>query len=165
MADAGALNASLAEMLDMSGLGVIQLDAHGRIVAVNDRTRSVLKHNDGLSDRGGVLSAASAKDNDRLQTLRAAALPRPGHQQLDAGGSRRRFPAPDPPRHPCGSLEETFERVALGLMLLGICFLELLEVHQLPANGRQVSGFGQADQAEVRLGIVKGEQVSIGFQY
>ena len=57
-----------------------------------------------------------------------------------------------------GSPKEPFERVALGLVLLGIRLLEPLQVHQLPANGGQVSGFGNADQAEVRLGIMKGEQ-------
>lgn len=33
-----------------------------------------------------------------------------------------------------------------------------LQFHKLPTNGGQVSGFGQVDQAEVRLGVVQGDQ-------
>ena len=57
-----------------------------------------------------------------------------------------------------GSPEEPHERVALDLVLPGIRLVEPLQVHQLPANGWQVRGFGHADQVEIRLGIVQGKQ-------
>ena len=75
-ADAAALNASLSDLLDLSGLGVIRVDADGRVVAANDRARAVLRRGDGLTDGGGALHAALPEDDDRLQLLLARALPR-----------------------------------------------------------------------------------------
>ena len=73
--EAKALNTSLTELLDNTGLGVIQLSRSGRIVGANDRGQELLRQNDGLSDRDGELSAAFPKDNDKLQKLLAQALP------------------------------------------------------------------------------------------
>ena len=80
LADAGALGATLAELLEATGAGIIQLDARGRIVAANDRAREVLQAGDGLCDGGGALFARSRKDDARLQSLLARALPRFGAQ-------------------------------------------------------------------------------------
>ena len=55
------------------------------------------------------------------------------------------------------SLEQLFERAALGRVLPGIGLLELLQIYQLPAYGWKVCGIGEAEQAEVRLGVVEGE--------
>ena len=85
LADAHMLGMTLAEMLDHAGLGILQLDARGRIVAANDRARDVLRAGDGLIDRDGFLSACAARDNDDLQALLGRALPPPGAQ--GAGGS------------------------------------------------------------------------------
>ena len=80
LADAGGVNASLATLLDNTAGGVIQLDRHGQIVAVNDRARDILKGNDGLSDQDGFLCAHASADNDNLQRLLARALPPSGGQ-------------------------------------------------------------------------------------
>ena len=85
LARADALGATLTEMLDRTGLGIVQLDARGRVVAANDRARDVLRTGDGLRDRDGFLSARTPRDNDDLQALLGRALPPLGAQ--GAGGS------------------------------------------------------------------------------
>ena len=80
LGDAEGLKASLATLLDNTAIGVIQLDRQGRIVAVNDRARDILKGNDGLFDQGGFLCAHASADNDNLQRLLARALPPSGGQ-------------------------------------------------------------------------------------
>ena len=85
LAAAGALGASLAELLDNTHAGVIQLDRGGRIVEANDSARELLRRGDGLSDEGGALRAAWPEDDARLQELLARALPRVVGQ--GAGGS------------------------------------------------------------------------------
>ena len=85
LADAEGLNGSLATLLDYSALGVIQLNRRGKIVAVSDRARDILKEHGGLFDQGGLLCAREPADNDRLQGLLARALPSSGGQ--GAGGS------------------------------------------------------------------------------
>ena len=72
---ADALGATLTEMLDHTGLGIVQLDARGRIVAANDRARDVLRAGDGLLDSEGFLFARAPQDNDDLQALLSRALP------------------------------------------------------------------------------------------
>ena len=54
LAAAGALRASLAALLDNRGVGVIQLDWHGRIAAANDRACDLLRLGVRLSYRDGV---------------------------------------------------------------------------------------------------------------
>ena len=76
LVDSGALGASLTGLLDNRRAGVIQLDRRGRIVAANDSARDLLRGGDGLSDRGGMLSARSRKDDAELQKLLSCALPR-----------------------------------------------------------------------------------------
>ena len=80
LADMAGLRASLAALLDYSASGVIQLNRRGRIVAVSDRARDILKRHGGLFDRGGFLCALAPADNDRLQGLLAQALPSSGNQ-------------------------------------------------------------------------------------
>ena len=75
LADAGALDSSLAEVLESDRLGVIQLDHRAGIVAANDRALGLLKRGGGLSDRGGFLNAAMRTDDAALQRLLARALP------------------------------------------------------------------------------------------
>ena len=82
---AGALGATLEELLDTTGLGIVQLDGRGRIVAANDRARDVLRTGSGLFDEGGFLYARTAEDNAELQRLLTRALPPFGAQ--GAGGS------------------------------------------------------------------------------
>ena len=75
LAGADALGASLAESLERSGAGIVQLDRRGRIVAANDRARALLRRRDGLYDQQGALFACVRGDNDVLQDLLARALP------------------------------------------------------------------------------------------
>ena len=92
----GALGATLEGMLDATGLGVVQLDARGRIVAANDRARNILRTGDGLLDSDGVLSTRAPRDNDSLQNLLGRALAPFGAR--GAGGSTLvRRPGPLPP--------------------------------------------------------------------
>ena len=60
---AGALGASLAKLLDATGLGIAQLDGRGRIVAVNERARQLLRTGDGLFDKGGFLHESTPEDD------------------------------------------------------------------------------------------------------
>ena len=72
---AEARNTSVAGLLDTPRMGVIHLDRHGRILETNDRARSILRHGDGLSDRGGMLGARTPTDLLRLERLVGNALP------------------------------------------------------------------------------------------
>ncbi len=85
LASAGALGASLTELLDTTGLGIIQLDRRGRIVEMNDRVRDLLRTGDGLFDERGFLFARKSEDNANLQGLLKRALPPFGAQSI--GGS------------------------------------------------------------------------------
>lgn len=78
LADAGALGRSLAELLDGSRFGVIQLDRHRRILAANDRARGLLLLRDGLYDMAGQLRAREKTEARELDALIARALPRAG---------------------------------------------------------------------------------------
>ena len=75
LAGASTLAASLTGLLEATGLGIIQLDGHGLIVAANDRARDVLRAGDGLFDEGGSLSARGSEEDDHLQALLVHALP------------------------------------------------------------------------------------------
>ena len=72
---AKAQDTTVTALLDNPRIGVLHLDQRGRIMAVNDRARSLLQHGDGLSDREGVLRARTPDDQLRLERLVAAALP------------------------------------------------------------------------------------------
>ena len=85
LAGAGALGASLTELLNTTGLGIIQLDPRGRIVEVNDRARDLLRTGDGLFDERGFLLARRTEANARLQEMLKRALPPFGTQGV--GGS------------------------------------------------------------------------------
>ena len=82
---AGALGASLANLLDTTGMGIVQLDGRGRIVVANDCAGDVLRRGDGLLDKQGFLHARSPEDDAELQELLRRALPPFGAQ--GAGGS------------------------------------------------------------------------------
>ena len=74
LADAQALGSSLAELLDNSRFGVIQLNRNGRILAANDRACGLLRAGDGLTDGNGFLRARTPVENVELQRLLASAL-------------------------------------------------------------------------------------------
>jgi len=85
LAEAGALAATAAELLENTGAGVIQLDRRGRIIETNDIARALLRRGDGLRDEGGALRATRPEDDARLEHLLARALPRFG--EAGASGS------------------------------------------------------------------------------
>lgn len=74
LAEAGALGASMAELLGDIGAGVAQIDGHGRIVAANDRARALLRAGNRLSDAHGVLRAVVPAEDAALRRLLARAL-------------------------------------------------------------------------------------------
>ena len=92
LAEARALGKSMAELLDSTSLGVIQLDRYGRILEVNDRARDLLRQNQGLSSRPPFLQALLVEDNDVLQEMLARALPRFGGQGVAGSMQVRRKP-------------------------------------------------------------------------
>ena len=85
LAGTGALGATVTELLDATGLGIIQLDARGHIVHANDGGRDLLRTGHALFDKDGSLLARASRDNDDLQRLLSRALPPFGAQ--GAGGS------------------------------------------------------------------------------
>ena len=72
---AQAGDTTVTALLENPRIGILHLDRRGRILAVNDRGRSILRHGKGLSDRDGVLQARAPDDQGRLARLVAEALP------------------------------------------------------------------------------------------
>ncbi len=89
---AEARNTTVTALLDNPRIGVIHLDRRGRIMAANDRARSILRHGDGLSDRDGMLRARAPADQVRLQRLVGAALPASGPAAVSGSMLLRRSP-------------------------------------------------------------------------
>ncbi len=121
LAGAGALGESFAKLLETTGLGIVQLDGRGRIVAANDRARDLLRTGDGLFDEGGSLYARTPEDNAELQGLLTRALPRFGGQ--GAGGStmvKRSASLPPLVLHvnPVGQLETDFHLWPVAALVL-----------------------------------------------
>ena len=75
---AQARGTTVTALLDNPRIGVLHLDRRGRIMEVNERARSILRHGKWLSDRDGVLRARKSADQLRLERLLAAALPTSG---------------------------------------------------------------------------------------
>ena len=75
LAAAEAMGSSLSGLLDNSRVGVVHLDARGRIIEANGPAQRVLRQGGGLFDEGGFLRARLAADNARLQTMVGRALP------------------------------------------------------------------------------------------
>ena len=73
-----ARDTTVTALLDNPRIGVLQLDRRGRVLAVNDRARLILRHGDGLSDKDGVLRTSLPNDQLRLERLLAGALPTSG---------------------------------------------------------------------------------------
>ena len=90
LANANALGASLAKLLDSTGVGVIHLDRRGRIVEANGLASDILRRGDGLSDWGGFLGAWLPADNSCLQELLASAIPPLGGQAVGGTATVRR---------------------------------------------------------------------------
>ena len=65
----------MTALLENPRIGVLHLDRRGRILAVNDRARRLLRQGDALSDKDEVLQARAPDDQGRLARLVADALP------------------------------------------------------------------------------------------
>ncbi len=72
---AQAGDTTVTALLDNPRIGVLHLDRRGRILAANDRARSLHRHGEELSDADGVLQARAPDDQIRLAQLVAEALP------------------------------------------------------------------------------------------
>lgn len=92
VAGVGALEASLAELLDNTRLGVIHLDRSGRIVEANGRARRLLQRGDGIFDRGGFLHARLPADDERLERVLGRALPTFSDRVATSGSTTVRRP-------------------------------------------------------------------------
>ena len=75
LASAVALGATVTELLDNTRIGVLHLDRHARIAAMNDCARAMLHQSNGLAGSGDRLRAWRPADDAVLQRLLAAALP------------------------------------------------------------------------------------------
>ena len=131
LARADALGATLTEMLDHSGLGIVQLDARGRIVAANDRARNVLRSGDGLFDEGGSLFARRPEEDTRLQALLARTLPPFGAQGTGGSTTVGRLGGPPPlvlHVHPVGPQGTDFQVWPVAALVLVVD----------PANGTAI---------------------------
>ena len=85
LANAGILVASLEDLLDARGFGVLHLDRSKRILAANGRALDILRSGTFLSDQGGHFRARLPRDRHRLDRLLARALPPRGSAAV--GGS------------------------------------------------------------------------------
>ncbi|WP_419949419.1 helix-turn-helix transcriptional regulator [Candidatus Palauibacter sp.] len=85
LAEAGALKASMGQLLEGPGFGLIHLDPNGRIVEANDRIRGFFREGDRLIDRRGYVRARAPAEDSELSRLLESALPRFG--RCGAAGS------------------------------------------------------------------------------
>ena len=85
LAAAEALGAGLAGLLDNGGIGVVQLDRDGRVLAANGPALDILRRGEGLFDREGLLHASLPADHGGLRRLLKRALP--GAANGPVGGS------------------------------------------------------------------------------
>ena len=93
---AEARNTTVTALLDNDRIGVLHLDRRGLILEANDRVRSILRHGDGLSDRGGALRARGPDDQVRLERLLGDALPASGLAAVSGSMLLRRSPVLPP---------------------------------------------------------------------
>ena len=121
LARADALGATLTEMLDATGLGIVQLDTRGRILAANDRARDLLRGGGGLCDRQGFLYARMPRDNDDLRNLLRRALP-PFGARGTGGSAIVRRPGALPPLvlhvHPVDGRQSDYPLSPIGALVL-----------------------------------------------
>ena len=75
LAGANSLNVGVAGLLCNSGIGVLQLDRGGRVLAANDTAVDILRRGEELFDRDGTLHASVPADHGRLRRLLKRALP------------------------------------------------------------------------------------------
>ena len=159
LASADALGATVTEMLDRTGLGIVQLDLRGRIAAANDRARDVLRAGDGLFDEGGFLFARRPEEQARLQALLARALPSFGAKGAGGSASISRSDGLPPlvlHVHPVGPQEADFQPWPVAALVL------LVD----PANGTAIDPAVAADalgltRMESRVAVLLSQGMSV----
>ena len=159
LARADALSATLTEMLDHSGMGVIQLDLRGRIAAANDRARDVLRSGDGLFDEGGLLFARRPEEDTRLQAQLARTLPPLGAKGVGGSTTVSRLGGLPPlvlHVHPVGSQQTDFQVWPVAALVLVVD----------PANGTAIDPAAAADalgltQMEGRVAVLLAQGMSV----
>ena len=113
---AQAGDTTVTALLGNPRVGILHLDRRGRILAVNDRARSLLRHGTGLSDReGGVAGPRAGRPGPCLARLVAEALPTSGAvpgQWIDAAGPRVLVAAGGGARHTRGGPATGLRRAA-----------------------------------------------------
>ena len=121
LAGAGALGASLDELLATTGSGVIQLDWRGRIVAANDHALGLLRAGDALFDDDGFLSARSPEDDAGLKRLLTRVLPPHGRRGAAGSMTVRGSAALEPLRlhvHPVGRKDTEYRAWPVAALVL-----------------------------------------------
>ena len=159
LSGAGALGATLEGMLDATGLGVVQLDARGRMVAANDRARNILRTGDGLLDRDGVLSARAPWDDYSLQSLLERALV-PFGIRGSGGSTLVRRPGPLPPLvvhvHPVHGRETDFQGWPVAALVLVVDPASGADIHpEVVAAALDLTGM----QSRVAVLLARGMSV------
>ncbi len=101
LANAEAMGATLAGLLDQTGVGVLHLDQKGRIVESNAPADAILVQDDGLCAKGRQLTARLKADNTRLEKLLAAAIPGPGPEGVSGSMMIHRWPVGGYALHVC----------------------------------------------------------------
>ena len=97
LVEARALQTTLAELLENTRAGVLQVDRQKRIVALNDRALELLRQGSLLTDRAGLLRLVEPNADADLQRLLDRVLPRSGRQGASGSmvvRSPHGYPAP-----------------------------------------------------------------------
>jgi DNA-binding CsgD family transcriptional regulator len=83
----GAEAASLEALIDRLSIGVISVDAAGRVLRLNRVAEDILRENDGLTAAQGRVAAAKAADTAKLRRLIGEASRTSRGEGLTAGGA------------------------------------------------------------------------------
>ena len=139
----------------------LHLDRAGRLLAANVPALDILQRGDGLSDKGGTLSAWLPEDHERLQDLLARALPRLWGQPPGGGSmTLRRLSDPAPLGlhiSPVGDARADFfggRRVAALVLVVDPAFAPRID----PVRIAQVLGL-RPSEARVAALLAEGRSV------
>ena len=159
LVQAKALATSVTKLLDTTGVGVVQLDRRGRILAANDLARTMLRTGDPLSDRDGVLRTAVPGENAQFQSLLRRALP-PFGAQGESGSMvvTRRTELPHPALHvvPVRTSETDVRSWRVAALVL------IVDARNIPAFDRALvqHAFGLTGaESEVAVMLAQGHSV------
>ena len=159
LVEARALGASATALLENTRCSVIHLDARGRIAAVNDAARTLLRTGDGIGDEDGFLRASSEDDDARLQRVLARALPRFGGQGESGSTTvKRASVAPRLAVHVCPAGEPDGDVRSSGLGALVLVVDPLRRVRLDPELVSAAFGLSPAESRVAAL-LVEGHSI------